>query len=137
MFDVNAYAYAYGKPKSTATFKASPDDFRVDEQLAFELSGAGEHLFLRIEKRGLNTEELVRSLARCLNKPVKSISYAGLKDRQALTTQWISVHCPGENIVNAELLHGNGWRVIESNRHLKKLKTIFMINFMFHGKLNN
>lgn len=123
MFDFNTYAYAYQKPESTATFKASPEDFKVDELLAFELSGAGEHLFLRIEKRGLNTEELVKSLARRLKKPVKSISYAGLKDRQALTTQWLSVHCPGEDIENVDDLHDNGWRVIDSGRHLKKLKT--------------
>jgi len=123
MFDINTYAHAYGKPISTATFKASPDDFKVNELLAFELSGEGEHQFLRIEKRGLNTEELVRALAKCLKKPIKSISYAGLKDRQALTTQWLSVHCPGEDIVDADLLQGCGWRVIESGRHLKKLKT--------------
>ena len=122
MFDLDNLTYAYGKPKTTATFKASPEDFKVDELLAFELSGEGEHLFLRIEKRGLNTEELVRSLAKCLRKPVKSISYAGLKDRQALTTQWLSVHCPGEEIVDAGLMEGNGWRVIEHGRHLKKLK---------------
>lgn len=122
MFDMNNLTHAYGKPNATATFKASPDDFKVCELLAFELSGAGEHQFLRIEKRGLNTEELVKSLARCLNKPVKSISYAGLKDRQALTTQWLSVHCPGEDIANASELEGSGWRVIDCGRHLKKLK---------------
>ena len=119
---LTTYSYAHGKPTSTGTFKVSPEDFKVDEVLAFELSGSGEHLFLRIEKRGLNTEDLVKLLARTINKPVKSISYAGLKDRQALTTQWLSVHCPGEEIVDAHLLHGNGWRVLENCRHLKKLK---------------
>ncbi len=116
------HAYAYEKPQSSATFKASPDDFKVDEQLAFDLSGTGEHLFLHIEKRGLNTEELVRSLARELKKPIKSIAYAGLKDRQALTTQWLSIHCPGEDIPHANVLQGMNWRVIDSGRHLKKLK---------------
>lgn len=91
--------------------------------MGFELSGEGEHQFFRIEKRGLNTEELVKRLAVCIGKPVKSISYAGLKDRQALTTQWLSVHCPGEAIPDANILQGDGWRVLESSRHLKKLKT--------------
>lgn len=122
MFNVNELAFAYGKPEASGVFKASADDFKVDERLGFKLSGNGEHQFLRIEKRGLNTEELVKRLAKTLSKPVKSISYAGLKDRQALTTQWLSVHCPGEIIPDAHLLGGDGWRVIESGRHLKKLK---------------
>jgi hypothetical protein len=103
IFDVNEWAYAYGKPLSTGLFKASTDDFMVDEVLSFELSGHGEHQFLRIEKRGLNTQELVKRVAASVGKPVKQISYAGLKDRQALTTQWLSVHCPGEDMLNAHL----------------------------------
>lgn len=123
MFNFNDLVFAYGQPPTTGTFKASTDDFKVDEILGFELSGAGEHQFLRIEKRGLNTEELVRRLAISINKPIKSIAYAGLKDRQAMTTQWLSVHCPGEVIPDVSSLQGDGWRVLESNRHLKKLKT--------------
>ena len=122
MHDFNHLAFAYDKPEATARFKASPDDFRVDEILGFELTGVGEHQFLRIEKRGLNTEELVKSVSKAVKKPIKNISYAGLKDRQALTTQWLSVHCPGEEIIDADQLQGSGWRVIETTRHLKKLK---------------
>ncbi len=123
MYDVNDLAFAYGQPDVSGLFKVSADDFKVDEVLGFALSGEGEHQFFRIEKRGLNTEELVNRLAICIGKPIKSISYAGLKDRQALTTQWLSVHCPGEAIPDANILHGDGWRVLETDRHLKKLKT--------------
>ena len=123
MFDFNSYPFAYGKPKASGLLKTSVEDFKVDEVLGFELTGEGEHLFLRIEKEGLNTEEVVKALATTLGKSEKSISYAGLKDRQALTTQWLCVHCPGEEIEEANLLQGQGWRVIESRRHLKKLKT--------------
>lgn len=123
MSDYLNLAYAYGQPVSSGTIKTSPDDFKVNEILGFELTGEGEHLFLYIEKRGLNTEELVKSLARTLEKPEKSISYAGLKDRQALTRQWLCVHSLNEDILNANKLQGDGWRVIDSKRHLKKLKT--------------
>lgn len=123
MFNFNDYTFAYGKPKTFGSIKASPEDFKVDEVLGFELTGEGEHLFLCVEKRGLNTEELVKALARTLGKSEKCISYAGLKDRQALTTQWLCIHCPGEEITEPELLQGQGWRVIEAKRHLKKLKT--------------
>ncbi len=122
MYDLNNFAFAYSQPLASGLFKASPDDFKVEEHLGFELTGEGEHLFLHIEKSGLNTEELVKALARLLNKPSKQISYAGLKDRHALTTQWVSVHCPGEDIAQADELQGPGWRVLKSQRHLKKLK---------------
>ncbi len=123
MYDLDNLAFAYGKPKSSGLIKTSAEDFRVDEVLGFELTGEGEHLFLLIEKKGINTEELVKSLARTLGKSEKAISYAGLKDRHALTTQWLCVHCPGEELNDLELLEGQGWRVITNKRHLKKLKT--------------
>lgn len=123
MVDVKELPFAYGKPQVKGSLKSTPEDFKVDEVLGFDLTGEGEHLFLRIEKRGLNTEELVKSLARTLSKSEKTISYAGLKDRQALTTQWLCVHCPGEELAESNALQGPGWRVLESKRHLKKLKT--------------
>ncbi|KTD17117.1 tRNA pseudouridine(13) synthase TruD [Legionella jordanis] len=120
---LNSLAFAFGKPISSGQIKASPEDFQVREILGFEPSGHGEHLFLQIEKIGMNTEELHKALARTLGKSEKLISYAGLKDKNALTTQWFSVHCPGEEIPFANELKGDGWKVINSQRHLKKLKT--------------
>lgn len=122
MFDYLDLPYANAPPASSGTIKTSPDDFKVHEILGFELTDEGEHLFLYIEKRGLNTEELVKSLARQLGKSEKLFSYAGLKDRQAVTRQWICMHCPNEDIDGIQTLEGHGWRVLESRRHLKKLK---------------
>jgi tRNA pseudouridine13 synthase len=115
--------FAFGKPLTQGTIKTLPEDFMVEEILGYSLSGDGEHQYLYVEKTGLNTEDLIKALAKTLQKPVKLISCAGLKDRQALTRQWISVHCPGELIDNPEALQGQGWRVLRSDRHLKKLKT--------------
>lgn len=123
MFDVTNWAYADGPPQSTAVIKSRPEDFQVNEKLGFELSGEGEHLYLYIEKRGLNTEELVKALAACLNKPVKAFSYAGLKDKLAVTRQWICVHSLHDDVSNPDSLAGEGWQVLASKRHLKKLKT--------------
>lgn len=103
----------YGTPQSTATFKLVPEDFQVNEFFAGDFSGSGEHIILKIEKRGITTEDLIKSLARLINKPTKLISYAGLKDRHALTTQFISVHAPGEEIAGIESLEAAGWRVLE------------------------
>ena len=120
------WPYVHGKPLSTALFKEVAEDFHVNELFEGEFSGEGEHIVIKIEKRGINTEDVIKSLARLINKPVKLISYAGLKDRQALATQWLSIHAPGEVIEGIGELSGTGWRVIEHNRHNKKLRPGFL-----------
>ena len=87
--------YPYGNAAISGVVKASPDDFRVDEELGFEPGGEGEHLLLRVEKRGLSTPELVSRLASDYGLHPRHIGYSGLKDKQALTTQWLSLHLPG------------------------------------------
>lgn len=131
------WSYAYGKPESTAQFKLEPEDFQVTELCDETFSGDGEHILLKIEKRGVTTEEVVKSLGRLINKSPKLISYAGLKDRQALTIQWLSVHAPGEVIPGIESLSAPGWKVIESTRHNKKLKPGFLTGNHFKIKLKN
>ena len=86
---------AYGEPCGTAVLKAVAEDFQVDEVLDIPLAGEGEHLWLWVEKRELNTEEAAKRIARAAGVPLRLISYAGLKDRQALTRQWFSLHLPG------------------------------------------
>jgi tRNA pseudouridine13 synthase len=87
---------AYGDALGTAVLKATAEDFQVDEVLDIPLSGDGEHLWLWVEKRGLNTEEAARRIAKAAGVPLRTVSYAGLKDRQALTRQWFSVQLPGK-----------------------------------------
>jgi tRNA pseudouridine13 synthase len=127
----------YGTPKATASFKLTPEDFQVNEYFSGQFSGEGEHIILRIEKRGLTTEEVIKSLARLINKPVKLISYAGLKDRQALTTQWLSIHAPGEEIPGISQLEAPGWRVMECTRHHKKLRPGYLTGNHFVMKLRD
>src|SRR3990167_4271645 len=86
----------HGEPCGTAVLKAVAEDFQVDEVLDIPLAGEGEHLWLWVEKRGLNTEDAARRIARAAGVPLRMISYAGLKDRQALTRQWFSLHLPGK-----------------------------------------
>ena len=87
---------AWGEPCGQAVLKHTAEDFQVNEVLDIPLSGAGEHLWLWVEKRGLNTEDAAKRIARAAGVPLKAISYAGLKDRQALTRQWFSLHLPGK-----------------------------------------
>ena len=71
--------------------KAEPADFEVEEIPAYEPSGTGDHLFLWIEKTDLGAEYFIRQVARRLGIPNGEVGTAGLKDRRAVTRQWVSV----------------------------------------------
>ncbi|MDI6934775.1 tRNA pseudouridine(13) synthase TruD [Serratia sp. Se-PFBMAAmG] len=113
---------ASGEALGTAVLKAVAEDFQVDEVLDIPLSGQGEHLWLWVEKRDLNTEEAARRLARAAGVPVRAISYAGLKDRQALTRQWFSLHLPGKADPDLSRAEDASLRVLKQVRHLRKLQ---------------
>ncbi|OCT28019.1 tRNA pseudouridine(13) synthase TruD [Pseudomonas putida] len=113
---------ASGEALGRAVLKAVADDFQVDEVLDIPLSGQGEHLWLWVEKRDLNTEEAARRLARAAGVPVRAISYAGLKDRQALTRQWFSLHLPGKADPDLSRAEDDSLRVLKQVRHQRKLQ---------------
>jgi tRNA pseudouridine13 synthase len=100
----------------------SPEDFFVDEDLGFAADGAGEHVFVRVEKRGANTDWVARELARYANVAPDAISYAGMKDRHAVTRQTFSVHLPGKSDPDWANLQHAEFRVLEAGRHSRKLK---------------
>ncbi|MBF8675438.1 tRNA pseudouridine(13) synthase TruD [Pseudomonas fulva] len=113
---------ASGQALGTAVLKAVAEDFQVDEVLDIPLSGQGEHLWLWVEKRELNTEEAARRLARAAGVPARAISYAGLKDRQALTRQWFSLHLPGKADPDLSRAEDANLRVLKQVRHQRKLQ---------------
>jgi tRNA pseudouridine13 synthase len=119
---VAALPYAHGGPTGTATLKAVPEDFRVEEILGFQPSGEGEHVFLKIEKRGENTDYLARQLARFAGISPRNVGYAGLKDRHGVTVQWFSVQLPGQAGPDWATLESPSVRVLETTRNLRKLK---------------
>jgi tRNA pseudouridine13 synthase len=100
--------------------KVEPEDFVVEEIPAYEPSGSGEHVYLWIEKRDLGAEYFVRQLARRLDLPLDAIGTAGLKDRRAVTRQWVSVpNLPADRL---QAVEGEGVRVLATSRHANKLK---------------
>jgi tRNA pseudouridine13 synthase len=108
-------------PGSGGTLKAGPEDFRVDEIPAYEPCGQGAHLWLRVEKTGRTTRDVVREAARLLGVQERDVGVAGLKDRQAVTTQWLSF--PVARDPDPASLAGQGWRVVAASRHGNKLRT--------------
>lgn len=102
--------------------RASPEDFEVEEVPAYEPSGRGDHLFLWIEKRERNTRDVARELAATLKLPEREVGYAGMKDKHALTRQFMSVPVRQARDAGPQL-SGPGWRVLRAAAHTNKLKT--------------
>ncbi|HWR87923.1 MAG TPA: tRNA pseudouridine(13) synthase TruD [Acidiferrobacterales bacterium] len=109
-------------PLSGALLRARPEDFQVEEDMPFALSGAGEHLWLRVRKRGYNSEQVAKQLARTAGVTRREVGYAGMKDRHAITVQWFSLHLAARPDPDWGSLP-DGMEVVESMRHSRKLKT--------------
>ncbi|MBA2538514.1 MAG: tRNA pseudouridine(13) synthase TruD [Deltaproteobacteria bacterium] len=109
-------------PGIGGTLKSRDEDFVVEEIPAYPPSGTGDHVFVRYEKRGLTTPQAVTVIARALGVRDRDIGVAGMKDRQAVTTQWISLPPPVTPEVALALVLDQV-RVLEAVRHNHKLRT--------------
>lgn len=116
-------AYLYGKPKSSGLLRSQMSDFKVFEQLPFSPCGDGEHLYIHIRKTGANTVFVARELAKYFEVKEQLVSYAGLKDRFAVTEQWFAIHVPGKKAYDLSDLNIEGVEVLSYQRHNKKLRT--------------
>ncbi|MFC3115217.1 tRNA pseudouridine(13) synthase TruD [Cellvibrio fontiphilus] len=113
---------AYGDLSASAVFRDQPEDFKVDEDLGFEPSGSGEHVFLQVLKRGENTAWVAGQIANLAKVAANDVGYAGRKDRHAVTTQWFSVYLPKGAEPDWSLLNSDSLYVIRSARHHQKLR---------------
>jgi tRNA pseudouridine13 synthase len=112
---------AWGDPIAAGALRSSPEDFSVDEVLGFDAAGDGPHALLRVRKRGANTEWVARELARAAGCKPFEVGFAGLKDRNAVTTQYFTVP-RGKRAAEEFLgLTGEGYEVIAAARHQRKL----------------
>lgn len=87
--------HAHGRPPLCGRIRCAPEDFIVIEELGWQPDGSGEHVFLYVRKSGQNTDWVARRLAEVCEVRADAVSYAGLKDRHAVTEQWFSVQMPG------------------------------------------
>ena len=104
--------------------KEHPEDFLVEEIPAYEPVGSGEHWYVFIEKRDATTSQAIGALSKRFNLHRKNVGCAGLKDRHAVTRQWISLHDPGRCIPEADLVsfETQQVRVLHVDRHTNKLR---------------
>ncbi|MCC4800691.1 tRNA pseudouridine(13) synthase TruD [Enterovibrio norvegicus] len=126
MTDVmHSLAYQHGKPLATGRLKAQPEHFFVSETLDFTPAGHGEHFLVRIRKIGENTKYVANELAKACGVKSRDVSWAGLKDRHAVTEQWFSVHLPGQDdpdLTEFVDTHEGVDAILETTRHDKKLR---------------
>jgi len=118
---MSAATLAHGEPVLSARIRTTPEDFLVEEIDGFEATGSGEHLLLTIEKRGTNTAFAAAEISRWAGVPPMGVSYAGLKDRHAVTRQRFSVHLPKRVAPDLASLQSPDMQVIKSEWHSRKL----------------
>ncbi|WP_437178372.1 tRNA pseudouridine(13) synthase TruD [Buttiauxella gaviniae] len=120
--DMQNLTWLHGKPQGTGLIKANPEDFVVIEDLGFGPDGDGEHLLLRILKNGCNTRFVADALAKFLKVHAREVSFAGQKDKHAVTEQWFCVRLPGKEMPDMGAFQLEGCQVLEYARHRRKLR---------------
>ncbi len=110
-------------PDINAIFKATPDDFVVEEIPAYEPSGEGEHVYIWLQKSDVAHKQLLKLLEETYGASARDIGTAGIKDRVATTRQWISIHDPAGGIDPTPGEIAEGVEVLRATRHLNKLRT--------------
>jgi tRNA pseudouridine13 synthase len=108
-------------PPISGELKREPEHFVVEELPAYLPTGEGEHLYLWVEKRGLNTPDAVLRLCEALGASRDGAGYAGMKDKHAVTRQWLSFHTPATP--ELDTLQLDGVRALSISRHVNKLRT--------------
>ena len=71
--------------------KSLPEDFEVEELSDFPLDGGPFAVYL-LTKRSLGTPEAITAISSRWNFPRRVIGYGGLKDKHAVTRQWVTIH---------------------------------------------
>jgi len=121
----------------SADIRAQEEHFQVTEKLPFIPDGEGGHAWLKIQKKGINTDWLAGELATFAGVPQVAVGYAGLKDRHAVTTQWFSVNLEGHQEPDWKEFESDSIQILELTRHGKKLKRGVLSGNHFRLRLSN
>ena len=122
MIAFDKLTWLHGQPQSSGLLKANPEDFLVVEDLGFEPDGEGEHILVRILKNGCNTRFVADALAKFLKIHAREVSFAGQKDKHAVTEQWLCARVPGKEMPDLTQFQLEGCQVLEYARHKRKLR---------------
>ncbi|NKF49765.1 tRNA pseudouridine(13) synthase TruD [Shewanella sp. WXL01] len=129
--------YLHGKPQVTADLRTENADFIVQEILPFSPTGEGEHHLVQIRKSGFNTNQVVDMLAKFAKVHPKEVTYAGQKDKNAVTEQWFGIRIPGKDTPDWQAFSQQNITVLQSSRHSKKLRIGALLGNKFTLTLRN
>lgn len=122
-------------PGIGGTIKTIPADFAVEEIPLYEFSGRGTHVLAYVQKKGITTAEMITRLAKALGIRKYDVGYAGRKDANAITRQWISVeHIDPKRM---EKLDTGGLKILDVTRHNNKLKVGHLKGNRFTVRIRN
>ncbi len=123
--------------------KQIPEDFQVEEVLKLKLQKKGNYSYFILTKKDWATFKIIEKIASLLRIKPKLIGFAGNKDKQAISKQYISIYkIPKEKVervrindislkfigygaerINLGYLTGNNFKIV-----VRKLKENFKIN---------
>ena len=104
----------------TFKFQQNRYDFIVDEVPSKKLTNRGNYFVLQIKKEHLSTWDLLKTISKKLGIDEHQIGYAGLKDKNATTTQYISI--PLNKSRDYKKLNSKNIQVLKTFKHHEKLK---------------
>ncbi|QLB19599.1 tRNA pseudouridine(13) synthase TruD [Mannheimia granulomatis] len=114
--------YLYSAPQVLGRLKAEFTDFIVREELGYDLAGEGEFVIVKIRKTNANTLFVGEKLAKFVGISEREMSYAGLKDRHAVTEQWFCLHLAGKETPDFSTFKCEGVEILEVTRHNRKIR---------------
>lgn len=115
------YLYYLNHEPIDVYFSKNSKDFVVREVPLYDFSGDGEHLILEICKKNLTTQQALSIVSENLGVKIKDIGYCGLKDKDAMTTQFISMSKKFEKDIN-KISSNTGIKILNTHTHKNKLK---------------
>lgn len=120
-------------------FKQKSQDFIVEEQLPFKLSGKWDAFFVYFEKRNLNTMDIIDFLCKEFGFSRLTLWIAGLKDKKAITRQRISIYKSALSRIGGHIVFMNTLaekvRIIKYDWHDKPIGMTTPINNVFYIRL--
>jgi tRNA pseudouridine13 synthase len=109
-------------PPIPGCIKQRDEEFLVEELPRYEPGGEGEHIYLFVEKKGLSTSDMLRIVAEHFGVRQRDIGYAGMKDKNAITRQIISIWAPGKRPEDFPMLQHDRLGVLWADLHTNKLR---------------
>lgn len=109
--------YITDTPGTGGVLRKSPEDFAVEEVPLQEPSGSGPYLICRLEKRNWEHQHAIKTIASALGISHRRIAWAGTKDKNAVTSQYISIYNVDEAAVEALTIKDLTLHPLGRNQH--------------------